>query len=618
MSIPNKRARQSDRILSSYINKTLNSTPLKPFKRRAKEVARISKTNLKGAANSIDDVGSSVTSAAKKILEKEKQLFLEDYGGTSGEPSIGDIYREDGENSRTGAYDFSTIRASAPVVNDTIRADLSKYFLNSNCLSRSTPEKECTSYTTVNALETQPHSFIDNLNFRGSGWTMHNNIVNAGGTEISNIFSDKSSLPKSRSTEAAKRYIRNNLYSPEHINNLRNNLQPGDNVSLFFPKSQKYDMAWNESKGQFLSTHGGEVVVIDGVKHVRDNVGGNLRYRNLDEVLAGKDGEGVGITAAVRPEKIVTYKDLSNLGIDSAVKDGSVNYSRLFNTGAERALKAMDANKDVTMRLNNATPEDYEYARKLAHGIMFKESIFGEKDNNYMYNFTSGRSPLGKVASWVRNMTQKVGLTGAESLGFGNVKIKDRFTEEELKERGYYEPLKNNDRYILEGPEFSGVSTVEAVLQNMKKVDKLIEKVPWIKKGDELYTSLVNIGHNQGFENVEKDFYTYINKHNPIQGEVFETIRNAFTPKLNEHLVQAHQKMGLPAAEPISKNPYENDPEYNDFRYGRRLINQYNDFSYPKSLRTINSYINHSHIDKAKEAAARLKKGGFYKSSGKN
>ena len=70
-----------------------------------------------------------------------------------------------------------------------------------------------------------------------------------------------------------------------------------------------------------------------------------------------------------------------------------------------------------------------------------------------------------------------MGWTDAESLGFGNVKIGGRFTEEELKERGYYEPLKNNDRYILEGPEFSGVSTVEAILQSMKKVDKLIESV---------------------------------------------------------------------------------------------------------------------------------------------
>ena len=495
--------------------------------RQGKDAARKGKAIIRDGEKTVEDVYNKTKTLYKDVEQDLKYLK----GGTDAK-DVGDIAPF--KYNTKGVYDFNQ---SAKLIEkmDTYGVNRNTY---KDVCKINPGTKHCAAAVTNRALETNGGKYVTKFNLRGSGWQMIDNVHKAGGKKIVDIF-DLPDKPTEYNLTNIKKFITTSATKPEHTNAIRNNAEPGDIVALYYPKSGNFKRAFDETSGKALNTHVGDIVELKGKKYVRDNVDNQYRYRLLETVLNNKDKEGVLITGLVKPEKASKYYDSTAISVKpNQASPDNPTFENLFSKASVRAMASIEKNKDAIMKINKISPEDFELVRKLSQAIMLKESNYGKAEGNGEYNFRSGRSPLGKVLLPINNALAKVGLVDKESIGLGNVKLEENYTKEELKARGFDAVLASGNRDAIESPEFSGVVTADQIARNLKEIKRELRNSPGNLIYDrDLVISLTAIAHNQGTKNIKKDIQTYRET-----GDV-------------------------------------------------QKVTQYKDFSYPKAVRTLNSYV---------------------------
>jgi hypothetical protein len=508
-------------------------------KHDAKEAVGDIKNDVKPYVNTVRDISEDIifapinraTESIGKLYDDAKMSVSNIYGVS--EKSVGDVAPF--KYNTKGVYDFNQ---NANITSKNVVGGVNRDAYKDICKTSKAGTPECATAVTNNALKTNGGGYVSKYNLRGSGWQMIDNIANSGGQKMADIF-DQPNKPKSYNLGNIKKFITTESTRPEHADSIRNNIQPGDVTSLYFPKSSNYRKAYRETGGESMNTHVGDVVEINGKKFIRDNVHGKYNYRPLEQVLGNKDKDGVLITGFAKPESKYNFYDSNKISVSPNINSkDNPTFENLFSKSAVRALSSIEKNKDSIINTNKISADDFDLVKNIAHAVMLKESNYGKANNNATYNFTSGRSPVGGLAMSVKKVLSSIGLSDEESIGLGNVKLKENYTPEELKVRGFDAVINSGNREAQESPEFSGVVTADHIARTLTKVKSLLSQVPVsIRNDKDLLASLVSTAHNQGLDNIEKDIESYIK-----------------TKDANK-------------------------------------LMQYKEFDYPKSVRTLNSYI---------------------------
>ena len=505
VKIAKKAATKAKQVVKSVEKKA--KSVVKSVVPKVKRTVRKVKPAIKSKAKSVDNLIDDIIEPIKNTYYGTKDLISDAYRGTKdyfyeGFEDVGDTYH--GYQLPVNVFDFNEIQTDEAV--DRVRvfeADTSKYFLKNT--PGSCTDTECTSYITNNALSQQGGNFIDKLNFRGNGWTMQSNIEDAGGVSIGNIF-DHQGAPTTFNQAAVKRFTVKELNKPAWKNLLRDNLKPGDYVSLYYPKSSHFSEAYRESGGRTMSTHGGEIVSIKGVLHVRDNVSGKLHYRKLEDVLNNKEKDGVRITGAVTPrvEEHESYYESEGLQPNED-HEHKPKFGNLLSRSAARALGAIEANKEKLQQMYNLSDADFYQYKREAQATMMQESQYGRAEGNDKYNLDAGKSIFGTVAYWGKKYLETQNLASEMSYSLGNIKFNTNYTEEDLKKFGFYEYTQNTihprNRAVIESPEFSGVATFVHIMETNKKLETLLKDANY-KGSDDTKVALRRTAHNQGLDNI--------------------------------------------------------------------------------------------------------------------
>jgi len=469
----------------------------------AKNTIKNVPSNVKTIIKPIKNIFETVLDVKQNITETANDL----YGGSQGYKNIGETYYN--KKYPEGIFNINEVK-DIPIIEELVSVNPLDYTYDKlSDLPKVCDTDECASAITLNALKTQGSNILESFNLRGSAWAMLNNVVERGAEKITDIF-DLEDIPKKYDLVKIKSFIKEKALNSNHVEKLNNNLEASDLVTLYWPKSSNYKKAFNESDGKALNTHIGEIIVVDDERYIRDNVHGDWNYRKLEDVLQNKDKDGVLITGAAHLKKEVNISDMNNIGISPVTNhEDNPKFDIIYNNAAYRAMSIIKNNKTQLTTLYDLNDEQFNTITGLTHAIMYKDTKLGVTENNPEYNFTSGRSSLGKIAHTGKKALEYLGLTDEESVGLGNVKIKDSFSEEELIERGYDKILE--DRELKESPEFSGIVTFEKVAKNYKKVKELLSTLPIeIKEDKDLINSLVAISHNQGFDKIQENIKKYL------------------------------------------------------------------------------------------------------------
>jgi hypothetical protein len=496
-------------LLSSFINKAKSA--INKGEDIAKDVYNKAKTTVKPyvetVKNTVEDVvydASNIITDIKKDAQTAYQVAKNKV--LSASEDVGETKHNQQINSNV--YDFSEIDSPKKSIDrKEYSVDRSQYTYKSlDDVDKTCKDLECTSAITNNYLKSGQANFVDKFNARGSGWTMQQNLENAGASSIANVFSFLNLEEKEKMSKSdVIKYVNETTSSDNYKNNLKSNLQGGDYVSLLYPDSKNFEKAKQQSNNNFLTTHGGEIVVINGEKMVRDNVHGVYNYRPLDKVLEGKDKDGVRISGAVnlsKTEEQAYYED-NNFKLNTAHVD-SPSYENLFSKAAYRASEAQNANKKAIMTKYDIDEATWEKYKKVSKSIMMKESNFGRAENNEKYNADSGRSFVGKVKDIFTDVGEAVGY-GEESRTLGNIKFKNYYSDDELTDLGLKEFIDSDNASVMESPEVSGIMVMDALLKNKQKFNSMLKGVPKsiIEKNKEIFEKLEYISWNQGYDNIK-------------------------------------------------------------------------------------------------------------------
>ena len=409
-----------------------------------------------------------------------------------------------------GIFDFSIVSDVVPTAyTKTSSISRNNYIYEGTDHRKCKPgDKECTAAITNYARNNEDYDFIKNANFRGDGWNMQTNMEEKGAHSITNVFSD---LPieekKNMTPQQVIEYVNQKTSDSEYKQKLYNSIEPGDYVSLLYPSSDNFNRAKKDSGGKFLTTHGGDTIEEDGILYVRDNVDGEYHYRPLKDVIEGNDPDGVRISGAVKSEigEESEYYEDPNM----TLKDG-VNKDNLLSKAALRASLAQNRNKDMLMKRNGWTEEEWKEMKILSKSIMWNESKFGSLDNNERYQSSIGNTPIGIIEEGLKDIGEWVGL-GEESRTLGNIKFSNYYSDQELEDLGIKKLIDSDDHTLLETPELSGILVMEVLARNRKKFNKLLEGIPKkdLEQHKEVFKKLEYQSWNQGLDKIKINIERY-------------------------------------------------------------------------------------------------------------
>tara|TARA_R110000868_G_scaffold74337_2_gene214890 strand:- start:1322 stop:4135 length:2814 start_codon:yes stop_codon:yes gene_type:complete len=243
------------------------------------------------------------------------------------------------------------------------------------------------------------------LDAYGDAWTYNERILNKGGKEIFSVFEDKKPDIKGGSAGVEK-YIQGRLNSNDKVK--YNDLQAGDTLNLFYPGSSFAEQAYKEGTKYFTSHAGMIKKNSKGELFVEHNVGGKVYKSPLQDFIDGKAknaaGKTMAITAVVRPN----YKDLRQGNKDLVNSDNVTNKdSSLYGYNHSVFTETLRSNSKALTKDLSLTSSEFDGLSKAMRSIAFKESDYGDNNNNY----SQARHIAGNIREFLGAGEKSRGLT---------------------------------------------------------------------------------------------------------------------------------------------------------------------------------------------------------------
>lgn len=412
--------------------------------------------------------------------------------------NIGELYQENIENP--AGLDYSSPEY-VPISNYTQESyDLKDAFTFTDRMSfdnvfKCSGESSCASAVTNTILNQKKGALIDKYGYRGDAWTFLTNAEKKGVPTI-NIYKDlKDSMSLSKKEVIS--YSKKAAKDPIFVKTIKNNLVPGNTVTLLYPTSSNFEKAKQESKGKTLSTHIGVVVDVDGELYIADDTGSRTHLRDIDDLIEGKNNEGIVITGMAMYNKVNDAKnkitaDLSSFGINPTIK----KTYRIAGVSTYRALNSLNKNAEVLKSEFNVSDEALAITQKLMPALMYRETASGYFKESESYNKSIQNNIIRNIAVAVSDKSESIGLT--------NVKLKDEnnyFSNEDLRKLGLSENTNKLSREKKESPELTGILTPIAIQKRMNHLDSLLgdrkSEIPY-----DVYIGLLVQSWSQGMNNI--------------------------------------------------------------------------------------------------------------------
>lgn len=237
-----------------------------------------------------------------------------------------------------------------------------------------------------------------------------------------------------------------------------------------------------------------------------------------------------------------TGYDLSSMGIHRTY-EGQSTYGNSDSLPIAHALQYInDRIYDLADRYNLSINE----ARMLlgnTQAVMWNESgggssrkinsRTGSSTSNYAYN-AKDNNPLYMLG--VRTINSILGRDTSE--GYGRVKVGD------LRKLPYYSKQTEQELagYAKRSPQFSGLSTFASMAQRYHKLNDIFKDdihLIYDENGtlNDLGNALLHISHNQGFDNIQKNYIKYKQTGDINELEQYKTFRY---PKLAAQIIKGH------------------------------------------------------------------------------
>lgn len=333
-----------------------------------------------------------------------------------------------------------------------------------------TPDKGCAQFVTHSynrATEVAEQNGVV-----GNAWRMPMNIINSGGTELYNIYSDPR-FKRNRNNLQAIRNLHNELLGKNKID--LSILHPGDVVGLYNPGSNYQETANRE--GTTFNSHVGLVVQIDsdGIPIIEHNLYGRVARERADKL--GKRQ----IAVAVRPKfsgKIPTINwDLQ--------KSDYIVDPKIDNDNLKMYRESMAGFVPILTKIFPNVPMDK--MQELALGILGRET-------NFMNDLESTRTGLAGVKrdleQWVRtNIFKESQISKSSDL------TKTKFTTFTPEERQF---IGINSTTDLNNPKIAGAAVLYLLSKNYNYLNNYQKTYPELGLTDEDKLNATIMSYNQG------------------------------------------------------------------------------------------------------------------------
>ena len=260
---------------SSEINKTLTDNIQQNQKIRAEKKVQ---DNIKSVMNNYYKKYN--TSNEDDVIKIQQEIV--DYG-------FGDMLGKYGPNKDgiDGKFGPSTKAAYEAVMMDKMKSKRSLYFDPANRESFCT-EEGCAEYVN-NEFENEGYNAWD-IGVGGHAWTMHKNILDAGGVTKFNIYSHSDFDNVSSPSDAREKSIKHRRSNKPD----KSQLSIGDVVGLVYDRSGSWGDAYSGHSGKSYNTHVG---FVSGFKNGKPIISHNVHRRVHNDPYDKITGGGIAWVA---------------------------------------------------------------------------------------------------------------------------------------------------------------------------------------------------------------------------------------------------------------------------------------------------------------------------------
>lgn len=374
----------------------------------------------------------------------------------------------------------------------------------------------------MNFAELRKHQDSESSGFSGSAWEWLDK--NDKAQVIFNVFSD----PRfdNLKDQQQVRSLTQQLVKKHDFSDIK----PGDVVTISmrnssnFPKALEYSKKVKDKARRTLSTHIGTVIQRNGKLYVHDMITGAKEWP-LEQLISGNNKWGMLISGISRANTSHVPKqelqkprtengvDMRPLGIDRTYADPMISYDGLHSEGMYGAMNAVLNNKDRLMYEYGLSEEQFKKYMGITSGLITQESLGGRQNANQTYQKSISNIPsrrrkalAGTLSSIVSRFIPQDWYK-EESIGLGNVKPHQHFTKEQINQFGFDQFIPkvfwSKDQFKKsEDPAFSGIITFKTFINNLNKVKDLYPEL----NDEKLYEHLAALAHNQGFDNLTKEY----------------------------------------------------------------------------------------------------------------
>ena len=323
----------------------------------------------------------------------------------------------------------------------------------------------------------------------GNAWTMPENIVNAGGKEIFNIYKSKQ-FKNIKSGKELYSVTKNYL---NHNNIDYSSLKEGDVVGIFMPSSSHHDDVLKT--GTTYNTHIGIIVGFDKNNKpiVEHTVGGRVFRDSIDKIKGSMYGKAQ-VTVAVRPN----YKQISEIKLDTNAKSKFNVSEKYQNADMENFILGMAQGENSISKIYPDVPMDI--IQQIAIAVQKRET-------NFMTNKVSDQ---GKIQQLENDIVEKI--KGPETKSTNTSKMK--LASLSINERAFL-GIKTKDD--LEDPKKAGLAAELYLAKNYDYFKRLQKEYPELGITDEDIINATILSYNQGMGKLYTLGFDKEGKANPNQ-----------------------------------------------------------------------------------------------------
>jgi hypothetical protein len=343
--------------------------------------------------------------------------------------------------------------------------------------------KECGAYVGAQIENKIKTTGREAIGAYGDAWTIHANLIGAGGTSIYNALPNKKEI--STNPES---YLNNKTNKKVPLTS--NDLRSGDIVNMYYGGSANIRKAYREGASVW-STHLGIIKEDNNGKlFVEHNVSGKIYKEPIENLLnntaltSGKKPKPLRITAITRPNYNI-QGGTANVYTSSGT---AIDFSSVANTNTSLGSKTsaqfsqtLVNNKDLFLKNIPINSGEFDNLSRAAQILGWKESNFIESGN-----------PKTSIEDFGANARENFGGTEA-SKGFTQLKDEQNINSDIRAKLG----ITNNS---LTNPSISAIATMTALSTKYLKIKESLD--PSIKMTNNELAQLAIISWNEPINKV--------------------------------------------------------------------------------------------------------------------